>query len=83
MTNLFLLHTVVVLLYTHDTKVACFVTGGTLSKRSEIIYHKSLLVANFVQTYTLISIYNDIYTVCSYDTPQCQVRLNEHETEQV
>ena len=33
------------------------------------LYYKSLLVANFVQTCSLISIYN-MYTVCSYDTPR-------------
>ena len=51
--------------------MACLVTGeGGLSKCSRTIYYKTLAVANFVKTCCLISIYNDMLTVYSYDTPQ-------------
>ena len=58
-----------VLHYTHHIKMACLLKGVRLSKFSKSFY-KSPLVANFVQTYSLISIHNGMYTVFSYDTPQ-------------
>ena len=60
----FLLQTVVVLHYTLSYK------NGMLGQREEGCQnaHQSSLVANFAQTCSLISIYNGMYTVCSYDT---------------
>ena len=43
MTKLILLHTVVVLHFTHHIKTALMVTGGTLSKCSKTLYYKKLL----------------------------------------
>ena len=52
-------------------------------KRLKIIYYNRSLVSNFVQTCSSLSIYNGMYTVCSFKTPQWQVRFIELETEQV
>ena len=53
-TKLILLHTVVVLHFTHHVKMACLVTGGggggTLSKCSKTLYYKNLLETYFVKT---------------------------------
>ena len=68
--KLILLHTVVVLHYTHHIQIACLIKKGMLSKCSKTNYYKSSLVANFAQVCSLIHIYNGMYTVCSYDTPQ-------------
>ena len=67
MTKLILLHTVVVLHYTRHMKMARLVKrgGGEAVKMPKTMYYKSLLVANFI-----ISIYNGMYTVLSYDTHQ-------------
>ena len=58
-----LLHTVVVSHYTYKKR-------GEAVKMLITIYLKSSLVTSFVQTCNLISIYNDVCTVFSYDTPQ-------------
>ena len=54
--------------------------GGLLTNamyhHGETVYYKSSLGAIFVQTCSLTSIYNGMYTACSYDT----VRLIELET---
>ena len=52
-------------------------------KRLKIIYYNRSLVSNFIQTFSSLSIYNGMYTVCSFKTPQWQVRFIELETEQV
>ena len=41
-----------------------------LSKCSKTIYYENSVGANFVPTCSLISIYIDMYTVCSYDIPR-------------
>ena len=68
--KLILLHTVVVLHYTHHIKWHALSKGERLSKFSKTSYCKSSLVSSFVQTCCVISFYSDMYTVCSYDTPQ-------------
>ena len=50
LTKLILLHTVVVLHFTHHIKTAWMVTGGTLSKCSKTLYYKNLLETYFVTT---------------------------------
>ena len=69
-TKLILLHAVVVLHYTHHIKMACLVKGGKAVKMLKTKYYKGQLVINFVHPCSLISIYNGMYTVSSYDTPQ-------------
>ena len=44
--------------------------GGKMSKCSKTNYYKSTLVIFFVHTCSLISIYNGMYSVFCYDTPQ-------------
>ena len=51
-------------------------------KRLKMIYYNRSLVSNLVQTCSPLSIYNGMYTVCSFKTPQWQVSFNELETEQ-
>ena len=58
-----LLHTVVVSHYTYKKR-------GEAVKMLITIYLKSSLVTRFVQTCYLISIYNGVCTVFSYDIPQ-------------
>ena len=55
-TKLILLHTVVVLHYTHHIRWHDWSEGRRLSKCSKTIYYKSSLVTNFLQTCSLISI---------------------------
>ena len=43
---------------------------GEADKMLKTIYNKSLLGVIFVQTCSLTSIYNGMYKVFSYDTPQ-------------
>ena len=52
--------------YTNDM----FDQKGQAVKMLKTNYYRSLLVTIFVQTCSLISIYNGMYTVCSYDIPQ-------------
>ena len=43
---------------------------GCQNAKKKPIYYESSLVAYFVQTCSLTSIFNGMYTLCSYDTPQ-------------
>ena len=65
--KLILLHTVVVLQYTAHIQMTCLIKGENAVK---LVKNKISLVTNFVQTCSLISIYTDMSTVCSYDTLQ-------------
>ena len=51
-------------------QMAWLIKGGKAAKMLKTNYFISTLVPNFVQTCILISIFNGMYTVCSYDTPQ-------------
>ena len=46
--------------------MACLVKGGAVKMLKNIFFYKSLYATNFVQTCSLISIYNGMCTVCSY-----------------
>ena len=69
-TKLVILHTVIVLHYIHHIKWHDWLEGEGCQNAKKTIYYKSSLVAYFVQMCSFISIYNGVYTVCSYDTPQ-------------
>ena len=64
----------------HTLAYSCSFTLHTPSKngmrgqrgegcQNAIFFYKSSLVANFLQTCSLISMHNVMYTVCSSDTP--------------
>ena len=45
-------------------------SGEDCHNTKKTIYYTSTFVANFAQTCSLISIYNGMYTLYSYYTPQ-------------
>ena len=63
-----LLYTLVVLHYIYHIQIAFLIKGeGWQNAQKQFII--KVQVTNFVQTCSLIFLYNGMYTVCTYDTP--------------
>ena len=69
--KLIVLHTFVVLHCTHHIKLACLIKGGG-GKTVQMLKNNLVIMPSKLILYKRgsISIYNGVYIVCSYNTPQ-------------
>ena len=81
MTKLILLHTVVVLHFTHHIKTSCLVTGGNAVKMLKNTYYKNLLETYFVKPvdkYQFAMAYIRALVMYAYKEVNCLIYQPKH-----
>ena len=79
MTKLILLHTVVVLHFTHHIKTACLVTGvSALSKCSKTLYYKNLIETYKVNISSQYMAYIRALVMSAYKEINCLISQPKH-----